>query len=251
VRNTYGPFIIYLLIYLSINCIFCNPVTGLEQRHETLSNPISAFAEAFKVDRTSVKKIESIKFATSSEQPLSEILLGIYNKDGRLYTGLVTVYGINNKTDFGEPLQLVIGDQFEAIDIVDLMGNPREVSLASSITTNQQGNIKLSDFKSPALLLRVGRNMAQRKDILILSTMNRSPFILWEETIGMINHDGGGYRTISMKLYKDINEFLNIELVQTTLPRKGASQFRPGPPLSLKYEMRDKSYKRIEHEQKK
>lgn len=211
---------------------------------EARKDPVDTFALAFNVGRADVKEVSQIPLVGDSA--VSHILLGIYKDVETYQSGLITIYPQMDKNYIGEIIRLIPGDSIRFVDILDLKGDPRTVHLRRK---NPAGNIDektISVMKSPALLFNIAKESTRREDTLVLTTISRSPLIIWQETVSSIYKDGGGYETIRMQLGQGEGDYLEIRLIQTTLPHKREKPYMPGPPLTRKFIIKDGTYQRIE-----
>jgi len=229
----------YILSMVMVSYVWCQ-VTAASQMIEAPKNPVDAFALAYTVDRMKVKGVYQIPLTQTGA--VSSILIGLYPDAGKYWAGLVPICYQENKYYFGDALRLLPAESIQLLDIVDLKGIPRTIDLNRNLLAENISETIVSIQKSPALLLRVTKNSTLKQEILILTTIGPSPRMLWRETIRSIRQDGGGYDTLRMQLIQGAGEYLEITLVQTTLPGKGEKPYRPGPPRRLRFVMTDGSY---------
>ncbi len=221
----------------------CQSVMGASNKIEAPKDPGQAFALAFNVDPANVKEVSQIPLGDDST--VSLILLGIY-KDAETYqAGLITIYTEQDKNYIGETIRLIPGDSIRFVDILDLKGVPKTIHLQRKMPAGNFDQKTIAGLKSPALLLNVTKESTPKMDTLFLTTIKRSPSILWQETVSSIYKEGGGYETIKMQLERGEGEYLAIRLIQTTRPHKGEKPYMPGPPLTRKFIIKDGTYQRI------
>jgi len=220
----------------------CQSAIAASNKIEAPNDPVQAFALAFNVDPANVKEVSQIPLGDDST--VSLILLGIY-KDAETYqAGLITIYTQQDKNYFGESIRLIPGDSIRFVDILDLKGVPKTIHLQRKMPAGNIDQKTITDLKSPALLLNITKGSTPKKDTLFLTTISRSPLIIWQETVSSIYEDGGGYKTIRMQLEQGEGEYLEIRLIQTTRPHKGEKPYMPGPPLTRKFIIKDGTYQR-------
>jgi len=221
----------------------CQSAIAASNTIEAPKDPVDAFALAFNVNRANVKEVSQIPLGDDST--VSLILLGIY-KDVKTYqAGLITIYTRQDKNYIGEVIRLIPGDSIRFVDILDLRGVPKTIHLQREMPAGNIDEKTISDLKSPALLLNITKESNPKEDTLFLTTIRRSPLIIWQETVSSIYKEGGGYRTIRMQLEQGEGEYLEIRLIQTTRPHKGEKPYMPGPPLTRKFIIKDGTYQRI------
>ncbi len=215
-------------------------VMAASQMIEAPKNPVDAFALAYNVDRMDVKGVNQILLTPTGA--VSSILIGLYLDAKKYWAGLVPICYQENKSYLGDALRLLPAEGIQLLDIVDLKGIPSTIDLNRNLLAENISETIVSKQKNPALLLRITKNSTLKQELLVLTTISPSIRVLWQETIRSIRQDGGGYDTLRMQLVQGAGEYLEIMLVQTTLPGKGDKPYRPGPPRRLRFVMTDGSF---------
>ncbi|MEW6602220.1 MAG: hypothetical protein AB1499_14700 [Nitrospirota bacterium] len=241
--RTLQSFPVFILSAAALFLFSCFADRGASGETEAPADPLDAFALAFNISRADVKEVGKISFGDTGT--VSAILFGIYMDKEKYQSGLVTIYPRLNKNYIGEVIKLIPGDSIHFQGILDIKGVPGIVDLSRKKPADTIDGKAGSGMKSPALLLNISKESPLAEDTLFLISVNRSPSVLWQETIRSIRADGGGYKTIRMQLEQGEDEYLAVRLIQTTLPGKGAAPYRPGPPLSRIFKIKDGTYQRF------
>ena len=101
--------------------------------------------------------------------------------------------------------------------------------------------------KMPAAALLAGRrSKGERANFLVLVTLAKAPRILVAAQLSSRRKDGGGFSTINAVRFEreKPGQPLAVMMTQTSLPRRGARVFRPGPPLRFVWRYRNGKYVR-------
>lgn len=115
-----------------------------------------------------------------------------------------------------------------AMTVVDLRGPGGEVTFP--------GRTDAAGMAAPATLYSViGKTRrGARRETLVLCSRDQPPRLLWREDSDGATGDRP-FVSAGLALVPGPDGWVDIELIETVLPRAGDREFRPGPPLLLRF----------------
>jgi len=135
------------------------------------------------------------------------------------------------------------------IAVIDLQGQPLTLDLRA-LPASDATALRLKGTETqPALLLRAKHSLdsGEQRDTLIFCSLEEPPRIFWEEVTRAIRADGGGFDSYTLDLVRPARggKWLEIQLLQSTVPGAAETPYMPGPPLVLRYVFKGKRYQRV------
>jgi hypothetical protein len=229
-------------IVLLAALVLASPSTARTEARE-------AFARALGVAPAAVQAAQEITLGSGGHAARARsLLLGTCRVAGKGLPALVELHPCRGQTCPARVVRLPAGRTVRPLALLDLAGAAPTgpVSLVPA-----RGRVpKLEEPTSPrflALLLIIGAVSADRvaTDTLVLVDLRGPPSMLWQETIRSEDAEGAGFATLEMRLEGAAGKPRTIALLQHALPRRGDKDFRPGPPRTLRFQLRGSTYRRV------
>jgi hypothetical protein len=100
--------------------------------------------------------------------------------------------------------------------------------------------------KPAALVLaRHKLDSGELRDTLVLLSASDKVDVLWRETASSAPPNAGGFQSVELGFAKPSQgPWLELTLLQHSLPAKGDPAYRPGPPLTLRFAYQQGAYQR-------
>lgn len=176
----------------------------------------------------------------------AELSIKTNNKEASLclVSESITPHGIKNfflenkaRGVKSKPFQ---ADLVSSVHIIDILGEGAEIPLENphislAHTINVHDNLSKHE-RHLVILLQVEQKNTQGKfnsSSLVLIEL-QSYGIIWNEEISS-QSDSGGFKTVAANFGKNKSGYLQISLIQTSLPAVGEKPYMPGAPLRLLY----------------
>jgi len=193
--------------------------------------------EVLKVSEVDLRVACAVRFTDSPAVDRVELIL--YSKSGASRAA-IAVYGVGGL--LAPPFEIGAADSIDVIAEIDLGGAGRDIDPRKA--SCPKAPLSLSGFGRPALLVLVRDSIAPAQDIFALISLDAHPVLLWREVARKRQMNGSGYDTFEVTLDKVADSpSVDIVLFQHALPTEGDRDYRPGPPLSLRFREQDGSYR--------
>lgn len=208
-----------------------------------------AFASALGVAPAAVQAAEAIALGGAGPAArVRRLLLGTYRVAGKGLSALVELDRCRGRPCAARVVRLPAGRTVRPLALLDLAG-AAPAGPVSLVPGRRRGG-KLEEPSSPrflALLVSVGAISADKveTETLVLVDLRDHPRLLWQETARSADAEGAGFETLELRLEGAGGRPRTIALVQHALPRRGEQDFRPGPPRTLRFQLRSGTYRRV------
>lgn len=205
-----------------------------------MSDARPAFAKALGAPPQEISAFVAVPLSASA-QP-SALWLGSRMVSGEPQAWAIAVCGSGPCP--GDPVSLPTASALAVMAIVDLQGAPFKLDLRKP----PKAQAVPQKPKSPAALILARHKLdsGEERDTLVLLSAAKAPEILLQEITRSTLPNGGGHESTELSLVKPPRgPWLDLRLLQHTLPAKGQQPFAPGPPLALQFAYRDGAYQRV------
>jgi hypothetical protein len=200
-----------------------------------------SLAGALGIAPADVRTACDIRFESSAT--LGGAHVGLYARAGETRAAAL-LYAADSSV-VGAPVDLLPASSLEVIGVVDLAGAPRALDLQGVACPERP--LSLAGFAAPALLVRTQDRSMDVDDTLLLVSLSAAPAVRWSEVVRSVAGNGEGYDTVSLRFERGRTAgMLDIVAVQHALPARGAAEFRPGPPLTTRFEPANGVYERVD-----
>lgn len=218
--------------------------TSAKNAYAEPQDAFDIFAHALQTDRRHVPQAQRIEFPNASG--LTTIVLGIQRERNQSVVALVPVLKCGGTDCLGNVLRLTPGETVQAWDLVDIAGPPQILDLARARPLHGGKAAQLARTqRAPALLIKSKESSAgEQRETLTLIALRDTPKMLWQSMVRSASMENGGYETLEFRLVKGADEFLDLMLLQQTLPKKSSQPSTPTPPLTLTFRMNGGMYLR-------
>lgn len=233
--------IIRSLLVIMLGALLCSPVMANDGSTASIKQVL---ATALGIDLNHVRTVCQIALNGASD--LQAVVLGTYSVSGNERAVAVPVYPVDTAAKTRVALDLMPGQSVEFLGAFDLSRAPTAISLEARACASGGEVVEMKGLKQAALLVKVRNQSLSTQDSLILLTVERSPRLIWAQTIRSIAANGAGYETVGMRLEAGRTNTLDLVLIQHELPARNESPYMPGPPLALRFQLINGVYKRGE-----
>lgn len=209
-----------------------------------MSDAKSAFAQAVGATPQAISAFLDV--ALPSGGAADALWVGTNSSDGKMRTWALA--GCKGRPCPGKPVSMPTASSLALAALVDLQGAAFKLDLkqlpkdpaAAQPLPKQPG-------KAGALVLaRHKLDSGELRDTLVLLSASDKVDVLWRETASSTPPGGGGFQSLELGFAKAAaGPWLDLRLLQHSVPGKSQQPHAPGPPLTLEFAYRQGAYQRV------
>jgi len=211
---------------------------------QTMSDAKSAFAQALGASFQSISEFVAVPIAAA---PADALWLGSSMVGGEPQSwALAACKG--RPCPGAKPVSLPTASSLAVLALLDLQGAPFKIDLRQPPANPARAQPMPQKAKKPAALVRARHKLdsGEERDTLVIVPADKSGEILWQQTASSSLPNGGGFQSLELSFAKPAKgPWLDVGLLQHTVPAKGEQPFAPGPPLKLEFAYRQGAYQRV------
>ena len=210
-----------------------------------MSDAKSAFAKAVGATPQAISAFLVVPLP-SGGGPADALWVGTSSTDDRMRTWAVA--GCKGSPCAGKPASMPTASSLALAALVDLQGAAFKLDL-KQLPKDPAGAQPLpkQPGKAGALVLaRHKLDSGELRETLVLLSASDKVEVLWRETASSTPPSGGGFQSLELGFVKAAaGPWLDLRLLQHTVPGKGQQPHAPGPPLTLEFAYRQGAYHRV------
>jgi hypothetical protein len=209
-----------------------------------MSDAKSAFAKAVGATPQAISAFLAVPLPSGGAA--DALWVGTSSTDDRMRTWAMA--GCKGSPCAGKPASMPTASSLALAALADLQGAAFKLDL-KQLPKDPAGAQPLpkQPGKPAALVLaRHKLDSGELRDTLVLLSASDKVEVLWRETASSTPASGGGFQSLELGFVRAAAEpWLELTLLQHSLPAKGDPAYRPGPPLTLRFAYRQGAYHRV------
>lgn len=223
----------------------CAGPAAVNGETQTMSDVKSAFARAVGATPQAISAFLAVPLP-SGGGPADALWVGTNSAEGKMRTWAVA--GCKGSPCPGKPVSMPTASSLALAALVDLQGAAFKLDL-KQLPKDPAGAQPLPKQPGKLGALVLARNKldsGELRDTLVLLSGSDPVDVLWRETASSTPPNGGGFQSQELGFAKPSQgAWLELTLLQHSLPAKGDAAYRPGPPLTLRFAYQQGVYQRV------